>query len=41
MSKFTFKMNEAIYEIKEVSLINLGRDFASPMIDLKNPTYIY
>lgn len=25
----------------KINLINLGRDFGSPMVDLKNPTYIY
>lgn len=25
----------------KINLINLGHDFGSPMIDLKNPTYIY
>ena len=25
----------------KINLINLGHDFSSPMIDLKNPTYIY
>lgn len=25
----------------KINLINLGHDFGSPMVDLKNPTYIY
>lgn len=33
---------EVLDEIqKKINLINLGHDFGSPMIDLKNPTYIY
>ena len=33
---------EVLTEIQnKINLINLGRDFGSPMIDLKNPTYIY
>lgn len=33
---------EVLDEIQDkINLINLGYDFGSPMIDLKNPTYIY
>ena len=33
---------EVLDEIQnKINLINLGYDFGSPMIDLKNPTYIY
>lgn len=33
---------EVLDEIQnKINLINLGHDFGSPMIDLKNPTYIY
>lgn len=33
---------EVLDEIQDkINLINLGHDFGSPMIDLKNPTYIY
>ena len=33
---------EILDEIQnKINLINLGHDFGSPMIDLKNPTYIY
>lgn len=33
---------EVLDEIqKKINLINLGHDFGSPMVDLKNPTYIY
>lgn len=33
---------EVLDEIqRKINLINLGHDFGSPMIDLKNPTYIY
>ena len=33
---------EVLTEIQnKINLINLGHDFGSPMIDLKNPTYIY
>lgn len=33
---------EVLDEIEnKINLINLGHDFGSPMIDLKNPTYIY
>ena len=33
---------EVLDEIQnKIDLINLGHDFGSPMIDLKNPTYIY
>lgn len=33
---------EVLGEIQnKINLINLGHDFGSPMIDLKNPAYIY
>lgn len=33
---------EVLDEIQnKINLINLGHDFGSPMIDLKNPSYIY
>lgn len=33
---------EVLTEIQnKINLINLGHDFGSPMIDLKNTTYIY
>ena len=33
---------EVLNEIQnKINLINLGHDFGSPMVDLKNPTYIY
>lgn len=33
---------EVLDEIqKKINLVCLGHDFGSPMIDLKNPTYIY
>ena len=33
---------EVLDEIQnKINLINLGYDFGSPMVDLKNPTYIY
>ena len=33
---------EVLNEIqKKINLINMGHNFGSPMIDLKNPTYIY
>ena len=33
---------EVLDEIqKKINLINLGHDFGSPMVDLKNDTYIY
>ena len=36
------KALEVLTEIQnKINLINLGHDFGSPMIDLKNPTYIY
>lgn len=36
------RAEEVLDEIqKKINLINLGPDFGSPMIDLKNPTYIY
>ena len=42
----TYKTKERALEVIEeiqnkINLINLGHDFGSPMIDLKNPTYIY
>lgn len=42
----TYKSKERAIEVldeveKKINLINLGHDFGSPMIDLKNPTYIY
>lgn len=42
----TYKTKERAIEIldeiqNKINLINLGHDFGSPMIDLKNPTYIY
>ena len=41
-----YKSKERALEVldeveKKINLINLGHDFGSPMIDLKNPTYIY
>ena len=41
-----YKSKERAIEVldeveKKINLINLGHDFGSPMIDLKNPTYIY
>ena len=44
LGKYTTKERalEVLDEIqKKINLINLGHDFGSPMIDLKNPTYIY
>lgn len=36
------RAKEILDEIqRKINLINLGCDFGSPMIDLKNPTYIY
>lgn len=33
---------EVLDEIQnKINLINLGHDFGSPMVDLKNPVYIY
>ena len=33
---------EVLDEIqKKINLINLGHDLGSPMVDLKNPSYIY
>lgn len=33
---------EVLNEIQnKINLINLEHDFGSPMVDLKNPTYIY
>lgn len=42
----TYKTKERAIEVLDeiqdkINLINLGHDFGSPMIDLKNPTYIY
>ena len=42
----TYKTKERALEVlneiqNKINLINLGHDFGSPMIDLKNPTYIY
>lgn len=42
----TYKTKERAIEVldeiqNKINLINLGHDFGSPMIDLKNPTYIY
>ena len=42
----TYKTKERAIEVldeiqNKINLINLGYDFGSPMIDLKNPTYIY
>ena len=42
----TYKTKEKALEVlteiqNKINLINLGHDFGSPMIDLKNPTYIY
>lgn len=42
----TYETKERTLEIldeiqNKINLINLGHDFGSPMIDLKNPTYIY
>lgn len=42
----TYKTKERAIEIldeiqNKINLINLGHDFGIPMIDLKNPTYIY
>ena len=42
----TYKTEQRALEVlneiqKKINLINLGHDFGSPMIDLKNPTYIY
>ena len=42
----TYKAKERALEVldeiqNKINLINLGHDFGSPMIDLKNPTYIY
>lgn len=31
----------AIEILNKINMINLGHDFGSPMIDLKNPIYIY
>lgn len=41
-----YKTKERVIEVldeiqNKINLINLGHDFGSPMIDLKNPTYIY
>ena len=42
----TYKTKERALEVldeiqKKINLNNLGYNFGSPMIDLKNPTYIY
>lgn len=42
----TYKTKERALEVlteiqNKINLINLGHDFGSPMVDLKNPTYIY
>lgn len=42
----TYKSKERALEVldeiqKKINLINLGYDLGSPMIDLKNPAYIY
>lgn len=42
----TYKTKERALEVldeiqKKINLVCLGHDFGSPMIDLKNPTYIY
>lgn len=42
----TYKTKERALDVlteiqNKINLINLGHDFGSPMIDLKNPTYIY
>ena len=42
----TYKTKERALEVldeiqKKINLINLGHDFGSPMVDLKNPSYIY
>ena len=42
----TYKTNTRALEVldeiqNKINLINLGHDFGSPMIDLKNPSYIY
>ena len=42
----TYKTKERAIEVldeiqNKINLINLGHDFGSPMINLKNPTYIY
>lgn len=42
----TYKTKERALEVlteiqNKINLINLGHDFGSPIIDLKNPTYIY
>lgn len=42
----TYKTKERALEVldeiqNKINLINLGHDFGSPMVDLKNPAYIY
>ena len=42
----TYKTKERALQVlneiqNKINLINLGHDFGSPMVDLKNPTYIY
>ena len=42
----TYKTKERALEVlneiqNKINLINWGHDFGSPMVDLKNPTYIY
>ena len=42
----TYRTKERALEVldeiqNKINLINLGYDFGSPMVDLKNPTYIY
>lgn len=42
----TYKTKERALEVLDeiqdkINLIDLGHDFGSPMIDLKNPAYIY
>lgn len=42
----TYKTKERALEVlneiqNKINLINLGHDFGSPMVDLKNLTYIY
>lgn len=42
----TYQTKERVLEVldgiqNKINLINLGYDFGSPMIDLKNPAYIY
>lgn len=42
----TYKTKKRALEVldeiqRKINSVNLGCDFGSPMIDLKNPTYIY